>query len=355
MTRSEREEQSFDTYHNRDFGHGHSPYRRPHHIPYRRSHQPPSGYRPPYASYTDPGFEQNPYRSPTILTGADHILKVLRQKRELRSQNAESHTTTADRRNHPDSITIKSNFTVPRSLQGHKLGLSNPTEVTATRGVIESAIQGHSSTPQEPHHVSIDLSEFAFTNVYQRNTVGLLIAKAITTEDFDNCIASLATVRAKKYIGDIAGIEPHGTDAPSSDGGNDPEHPIPISDKPTPSKPSPIISPIGPPDKDNDASKTTPSAKHEEDQENDKTSTDNRSRGMVGDQFKDETPHQYTSAPFTTSLSDEEIKLRIATKLRFGAQADTSGDDLDYEDLLDAAIQEIQSEVSITYTGEGID
>ena len=92
------------------------------------------------------------------------------------------------------------------------------------------------------HFVFIDLSEFAGTNVYKRNTVGLLIAKAITTEDFDDCIASLATERAKKYISDIAGVEPHGTDSSSSDGGNDPEHPTPISNKPP--KPSPIISTI---------------------------------------------------------------------------------------------------------------
>ena len=168
----------------------------------------------------------------------------------------------------------------------------------------------------------------------------LLIAKAITTEGYDDCIASLANERAKKYISDIAGVEPHGTDSSSSDGGNDPEHPTPISNKP--SKPSPIISTIDPPNKDNDASETTPSAKHEEDQENDKTSTDNRSRGMVGDDSKDDTPHQNTCPPVTTSLSDEENKSRIATKLRLGAaQAETPSNDIDHEHLLDAAIQEI--------------
>ena len=176
MTRPEQdEEHPFETDH---FGHGHSPYRRPFHASYRRPPPPPSGYRSPYASHSDPGYEQNPYRSPaTHNTGADHILRVLSQKRELHSQHAESHTSTGGRRNHPNSITIKSNFTVPRSLQGHKLGLSNPTEVTATRGVIESAVQGHSSTPQESHHVSIDLSELAGTNVYKRNTVGPIDCK----------------------------------------------------------------------------------------------------------------------------------------------------------------------------------
>ena len=107
-------------------------------------------------------------------------------------------------------------------------------------------------------------------------------------------------------------------------------------------KQSPIISTIDPPNKHNDASETTPYAKHEEDQENDKTNADNRSRGMVGDDSKDDTPHQNTSTPFTTSFSDEEIKSRIATKLRLGAaQAETPSNDIDHEHLLDAAIQEI--------------
>ena len=201
-TRQDQDHHPFEPDH---FSLGNSPFQRPSHTSYRRTSSPsPIGYKSPYAPNSATGYEQNPYRSPTILTGADHILKVLRQKRELRSQNAESHTSTAGRRNHPDSITIKSNFTVPRSLQGHKLGLSNPTEVTATRGVIESAVQGHSSTPQEPHHISIDLSEFAGTNVYKRNTVGALIATAITAEDFDDSVATLATKSCLLYTSDAA-------------------------------------------------------------------------------------------------------------------------------------------------------
>ena len=351
MTRPEQDEYPFGSDHFGLRDAGNSTFRRPFHASYRNPPPPPSGYRSPYASQSVLGYDQNPYRSPTTqTTGADHILQVLSQKRELYNQNAESHTSTAGRRNHPNSVTIKSNFTVPRSLQGHKLGLSNPTEVTATRGVIESAVQGHSSTPQEPHHVSFDLSEFAGTNVYKRNTVGLLIAKAITTEDFDDCMATLATARAKKYISDIAGIESHGMDSSSSDGGRDPERPTP-----TPNKLSPIISRISPTDKENDASETTTSAKQNEDRDDDKTVADNQSRGMIGDQSKTETPHQTKPTPFATSYSDEEIKSRIKTKLTFGAQADTSSNDIDHEHLLDAAIQEIQSEVSITYTGNGID
>ena len=90
-------------------------------------------------------------------------------------------------------------------------------------------------------------------------------------------------------------------------------------------------------------------------QEDDKAETDHQTRGTIDDQFNDEIPHQFTTAPFTTSPSDEEIKTRIATKLRSGSQAEASGNDHDYEDLLDTAIQEIQTEVCTTYTGEGID
>ena len=157
MTRPDQDEHPFEPDH---FGLGHSPFRRSSHASYRRTPPSPIGYRSPYASHSAPGYEQNPYRSSaTQTTGADHILRIISQKRELHSQHVESHTSTAGRLNHPNSVTIKSNFTVPRSLQGHKLGLSNPTEVTATRGVIESAVQGHSSTPQEPHQQARALLE----------------------------------------------------------------------------------------------------------------------------------------------------------------------------------------------------
>ena len=355
-TRQDQDHHPFEPDH---FSLGNSPFRRPSHTSYRRTSSPsPIGYKSPYAPNSATGYEQNPYRSPaTQTTGAEHILRIISQKKEQHSQYVETHASTSGRLNHPNSVAIKSNFIVPRSLQGHKLGLSNPTEVTATRGVIESAVQGHSSTPQEPHHISIDLSEFAGTNVYKRNTVGALIATAITTEDFDDSVATLATARAKKYISDLAnrlaGIKTHGTDLSSSDGGNDPEHPTPIST--TPPKPSPIVSTIGSPDKDNDASDTTPPAKHEEDQETDKTDADIQSRGMTDDDPKGKTPHQNIPTPFTMSLSDDEIKSRIATKLRSGAQIDAPSNDVNYEHLIDTAIQEIQSEISITYTGEVID
>ena len=351
MTRPEPDEHAFGPDH---LSLRHNPFRRSLNASYRNQPPTPNGYRSPFVLHSGPSYEQNSYRLPANnTTDADHIIRVLQQKRAAYNQNADSQTSTTGRRNHPNPVTIKSTFTVPRSLQGHKLGLSNPTEVTTTRGVIESAVQGHFSTPQEPHHVSFDLSEFAGTNLYKRNTVGLMIAKAITTEGFDKCITTLATARAKKYLNDIAGTQPHGMDSSSSDGGSDREHPTTTTDKPP--KQSPLISRISPTDRENDASETTISAKEDGDQDDDKTVADNRSRGMVGDPSKTETPHQTMSTPFATSYSDEEIKSRIETKITLGVQADIPSKDIDFEHLLDAAIQEIQSEVSITYTGTGID
>ena len=145
MTRPEPDEHAFGPDH---FGLRQNPFRRSLHASYRNPPPTPNGYRSPFASHSVPGYEQNSYRFPANdTTDADHIIRVLQQKRADYNQNADSQTSTTGRRNHPNPVTIKSTFTVPRSLQGHKLGLSNPTEVTTTRGVIESAVQGHISTP----------------------------------------------------------------------------------------------------------------------------------------------------------------------------------------------------------------
>ena len=124
-----------DSHYFRDNHHGNqfTPYRLQQRSFHRRTqNQQPSQHRPQYPSYMNTGIDQEHDRSSTNLTGAEHILELLRTKREARLKLRDHPTAGAPSHDpqglHSESVTIKSKPTVPRPNQVDCSDLPSPQE-----------------------------------------------------------------------------------------------------------------------------------------------------------------------------------------------------------------------------------